>query len=260
MIIYILLFLVALGSVHLLTPLSIKIAEKIGAVDIPTERKVHKTPIPRLGGVAVVSAVAISLLVGAAVNIYIPRIVNTNLMGLLVGSLIIIAVGVWDDTRNANPFVKLAFQVIAASIAVYMGVQFELASNPLIGDMRDYFDLGILAFPLSVLWIVGLTNAMNLIDGFDGLACGIALVTSVTLFFDLSQYRGWGSDLLLYCPGWGNPGLFTLQPFPGQGVSRGYGEHVFGFFPGMSVHHRISEELCPFFVDHTHDHFWDPHF
>ena len=59
MIIYLLLFLVALGSVHILTPISIKIAEKIGAVDIPTDRKVHKTPIPRLGGVAVVSAVAI---------------------------------------------------------------------------------------------------------------------------------------------------------------------------------------------------------
>ena len=232
MIIYILLFLVALGSVHVLTPLSIKIAERIGAVDVPTERKVHKAPIPRLGGVAVVSAVAISLLVGAAVNMYIPRIVNTNLMGLLVGSLIIIAVGVWDDTRNANPFVKLAFQVIAASIAVYMGVQFELASNPLIGDMRDYFDLGILAFPLSVLWIVGLTNAMNLIDGLDGLACGIALVTSVTLFL-ISVNIGAGEVTCFYIALAGATlGFLRYNRFPAKVFLGDTGSMFLGFSLG----------------------------
>ncbi len=182
MIIYLFLFLVALGSVNLLTPLSIKIAAKIGAVDIPTDRKVHKTPIPRLGGAAVFLSVAISLLLGVAVNVYIPQVLSTSLVGMMVGSLVIIAIGLWDDTHNANPFVKLACQFVAASIAVYMGVQFELASNPLVTGTRDYFDLGMLAFPLSVLWIVGLTNAMNLIDGLDGLACGIALFTSVTLF------------------------------------------------------------------------------
>ena len=259
MIIYLLLFLVALGSVHLLTPLSIKIAEKIGAVDIPTERKVHKTPIPRLGGVAVVSAVAIALLVGATVNIYIPRIVNTNLMGLLVGSLIIIAVGVWDDTRNANPFVKLAFQVIAATIAVYMGVQFELASNPLMGEMRDYFDLGILAFPLSVLWIVGLTNAMNLIDGLDGLACGIALVTSVTLFL-ISVNLGAGEVTYFYIALAGPPWAFCATIVFRLRYFSGIRGACFWFFTGMSVHHRISEKLRPFFVDDPHDHFRDPHF
>ena len=101
---------------------------------------------------------------------------------MLMGSVVIIAIGLWDDTHNANPLVKFVCQLIAASIAVYMGVQFELASNPLVAGARDYFDLGLLAFPLSVLWIVALTNAMNLIDGLDGLACGIALFTSVTLF------------------------------------------------------------------------------
>jgi len=232
MIIYLLLFLVALGSVHLLTPLSIKIARKIGAVDIPTERKVHKTSIPRLGGVAVILAVAISLLVGAAVNIYIPRILNTNLMGLLVGSVIIIAVGVWDDTRNVNPFVKLAFQLIAATIAVYMGVQFELASNPLMGEMRDYFDLGILAFPLSVLWIVGLTNAMNLIDGLDGLACGIALVTSVTLFL-ISVNLGAGEVTYFYIALAGATlGFLRYNRFPAQVFLGDTGSMFLGFSLG----------------------------
>ena len=169
---------------------------------------------------------------GAAVNIYIPRIVNTNLMGLLVGSLMIIAVGVWDDTRNANPFVKLAFQVIAASIAVYMGVQFELASNPLIGDMRDYFDLGILAFPLSVLWIVGLTNAMNLIDGFDGLACGIALVTSVTLFL-ISVNIGAGEVTYFYIALAGATlGFLRYNRFPAKVFLGDTGSMFLGFSLG----------------------------
>lgn len=182
MVIYIFLFLVSLVSVTILTPLSIRLAGKIGAVDIPADRKVHKTPIPRLGGLAVILAVAISLLLGAGVNAYIGRIVQTSLMGMVMGSLVVIAMGLWDDTRNINPLIKLAGQLIAAGIAVSMGVQFELASNPLVGQMRDYFDLGTLALPLSVLWIVGLTNAMNLIDGLDGLATGIALFTSVALF------------------------------------------------------------------------------
>lgn len=183
MVIYIFLFLVSLGLVTVLTPLSIKLAEKIGAMDIPTERKVHKTPVPRLGGLAVVFAVTLALLLGAAVNHYIAGIIHTNFVGIAMGCLVIVGLGIWDDIRNVNPFIKLAVQLVAASIAVSMGVQFELASNPLVGEMRDYFDLGMLAFPLSVLWILGLTNAMNLIDGLDGLASGIALFTSVTLFF-----------------------------------------------------------------------------
>jgi UDP-GlcNAc:undecaprenyl-phosphate/decaprenyl-phosphate GlcNAc-1-phosphate transferase len=182
MIIYLFLFLVSLVLVNLLTPFSMKVAGRIGAVDIPTERKVHYTPIPRLGGLAVILSVVCSLLLGAVVNRYIRDMVHTNLMGMAVGCLIIVAVGLWDDTRNANPFLKLGCQVLAAAVAVSMGVQFQLASNPLVTEMRGYFDLGVLAFPLSVLWIVGLTNAMNLIDGLDGLASGIALLTSVTLF------------------------------------------------------------------------------
>ena len=182
MVIYIFLFLVSLGLVTVLTPLSIKVAGTIGAIDIPTERKVHKTPVPRLGSLAVVLAVALTLLLGALVNVYIAGIMETNFVGIVAGSLVIVALGLWDDARNINPFIKLTGQLAAACVAVSMGVQFELASNPLVGEMRDYFDLGTLAFPLSVLWIVGLTNAMNLIDGLDGLASGIGLFTSVTLF------------------------------------------------------------------------------
>ncbi|MDA2929733.1 undecaprenyl/decaprenyl-phosphate alpha-N-acetylglucosaminyl 1-phosphate transferase [Acidobacteria bacterium AH-259-O06] len=232
MIIYLFLFLVSLGSVSLLTPLSIKIAGKIGAVDIPTERKVHKTPVPRLGGVAVILSVAIALLLGAAGNVYISRIVNTSLMGMVAGSMVIIAVGLWDDTRNANPFLKLACQLIAAVIAVSMGVQFELASNPLVGEMRDFFDLGVLAFPLSVLWIVFLTNAMNLIDGLDGLACGIALFTSMTLFLISVNIRAGDVTYFYIALAGATLGFLRYNRFPAKVFLGDTGSMFLGFSLG----------------------------
>lgn len=197
MIIYLFLFVFTLGLVTVLTPVAIRLAERIGAVDIPTERKVHGRPIPRLGGAAVVLSVAIALTVGALVNPYLGRILASRLTGLMLGSLVIIGIGLYDDTRNAKPLIKLFFQIIAASIAVSMGAQFELASNPFVEQMRDFFDLGRLAFPLSLFWIVGLTNAMNLIDGLDGLATGIALFTSTTLFL-ISINLGTGIETYFY--------------------------------------------------------------
>jgi len=97
MVIYIFLFLVSLGLVTVLTPFSIKLAGKIGAMDIPTERKVHKNPVPRLGGLAVVLAVALALLLGAAVNHYIADIIHTNFVGIAMGCLVIVGLGIWDD-------------------------------------------------------------------------------------------------------------------------------------------------------------------
>ena len=182
MMIYAVLFLAAFLLTCLLTPASIVLARWIGAIDLPAQRKVHQEPVPRLGGIAIIAAVACSLSAGALVNPYLRNTLSEELLGMELGLLILLAVGLWDDTRNLSPFTKLGFQALAACLAVWMGVQFELASNPFVAEMRDYFALGWLAFPLSVLWIVALTNAMNLIDGLDGLATGIALFTALTLF------------------------------------------------------------------------------
>jgi len=234
MVIYIFLFLVSLGLVNVLTPYSIKLAGKIGAIDIPTERKVHRIPVPRLGGLAVVLAVAVTLLLGALVNVYIAGIMETNFVGIVMGCLVIVALGIWDDIRNLNPFIKLAGQLVAASIAVSMGVQFELASNPLVGEMRDYFDLGMLAFPLSVLWIVGLTNAMNLIDGLDGLASGIALFTSVTLFLlSINIEAGYVTYVYITLAG-ATLGFIRYNRFPAKVFLGDTGSMFLGFFWGAS--------------------------
>ncbi|MBI4456213.1 MAG: undecaprenyl/decaprenyl-phosphate alpha-N-acetylglucosaminyl 1-phosphate transferase [Acidobacteria bacterium] len=194
--IYGVLFLLSFFLVLLFVPGSVRLAHKLRALDYPAERKIHLTPIPRLGGVAVFASIWLTLLLGYGVNIYI-RAGMPTVTGLVAGSFLILFLGVYDDIRNASPFLKLPVQVVAAGVAVGLGIRFDLASNPLAQGMRDYFDLGSLAIPLSILWIVGLTNAMNLIDGLDGLATGIATFTSITLFL-ISMKQGAGIVTYFY--------------------------------------------------------------
>jgi UDP-GlcNAc:undecaprenyl-phosphate GlcNAc-1-phosphate transferase len=179
--IFIFLFLVSFFLVIFLTPLTISLAKRIGAIDYPEERKIHRTAIPRLGGLALAWGIGLTLTLGYFMNADIHAQLPGT-VGVFAGCLIILAIGVYDDTRNAHPILKLAAHFVAAGTAVALGVRFHLASNPLAMEMRDYFDLGMLSVPLTLLWIVGLTNAMNLIDGLDGLAAGIAMFASVALF------------------------------------------------------------------------------
>ena len=189
-VIYAILFVAAFFATLALTPLSIRLAHKVGAIDHPSERKIHDFPIPRLGGLAVAAAVALTLLLGCYLNPYL-RGGLFSLKGLLAGSFIILALGIYDDIRNAPPLLKILVQAGGAGLAVALGIRFDLVSNPLAPQMRDHFNLGILAIPLAILWIVVLTNAMNLIDGLDGLATGIALFASTAMFLiSLSQGAG----------------------------------------------------------------------
>src|SRR4051812_21729946 len=133
-------------------------------MDYPNGRKIHSIPIPRLGGVALAAAVALTILLGSLRNPYI-RAGLPMTTGMIAGLAIILIVGIYDDVRNASALLKLAAQFAAAGVVVAFGIRFQLASNPLASKMLDYFDLGVLSIPLTICWIVGLTNAMNLIDG-----------------------------------------------------------------------------------------------
>jgi UDP-GlcNAc:undecaprenyl-phosphate GlcNAc-1-phosphate transferase len=190
LIIYLALFVSSFVLVLVLTPISITLAKILGAMDYPNGRKIHSSPIPRLGGLAIAGAVAITILLGFVENPYIRSGLPAT-TGMIAGLAIILIVGVYDDVRNASAFVKLAAQFAAAGVVVAFGIRFQLASNPLASKMLDYFDLGALSIPLSICWIVGLTNAMNLIDGLDGLASGIAMFASIALFLiSLQQHAG----------------------------------------------------------------------
>ena len=167
-------FLVSLLIAYLMTPPVKDFASRVGAIDVPKdERRVHDHPIPRMGGIAIFLGFVISLLL--FVNM------STQVMGLLVGAVIIAVMGAVDDIVNLRPMVKLAFQLLAAIVAVRSGLVFDVISNPNVFAEETTIEIGFLSVPLTILWIVGCTNAMNLIDGLDGLAVGVAAISSTSM-------------------------------------------------------------------------------
>lgn len=167
-------FVVSLIIAYLMTPPVKDFAGRVGAIDVPRdERRVHDHPIPRMGGIAIFLGFVISLLL--FVNM------TTQVMGLLVGAVIIAVMGAVDDIVNLSPMVKLAFQVLAAVVAVRSGLVFDVISNPNVFAEETTIEIGFLSIPLTILWIVGCTNAMNLIDGLDGLAVGVAAISSTSM-------------------------------------------------------------------------------
>ncbi|MDR4949472.1 glycosyltransferase family 4 protein [Neobacillus cucumis] len=160
----------------ILTPLVKKLAFKIGATDKPNQRKVHQKIMPRLGGLAIY----ISFLIGVAIirpdaTSLLP-IMNPNEnihLAIILGSIVIILTGVLDDTKEISPKVKLFGQILASFIVVFMGdLKVEFINLPFGGQLN----FGFLSIPITMFWIIGITNAINLIDGLDGLAAGVSTI------------------------------------------------------------------------------------
>ncbi|WP_027717641.1 glycosyltransferase family 4 protein [Desulfovirgula thermocuniculi] len=161
---------VAAGVSYLATPWVRRVAFRLGAVDRPDARKVHREPMPRLGGVAVYAAFV------AAVIVAVPK--SLEVLGLLLGLTLVTLVGVADDVRGLSPRLKLAGQVVSALALLPFGIEIYFVTNPLNGHLVD---LGWLGLPLTVFWVVAVTNAVNLIDGLDGLAGGVSLIAALTM-------------------------------------------------------------------------------
>ena len=160
----------ALVASIILTPLVIKLAFRIGAVDRPNYRKVHASVMPRIGGLAIFGA----FLIGYA--ILLPK--DDHVTGILIGALIIIVVGFLDDMLEITAKAKLAGQLAAAIVVVaWGGLQIEFINLPFIGQ----FDFGYLSIPITIIWIIGITNAINLIDGLDGLAAGVSTIALIAI-------------------------------------------------------------------------------
>ena len=157
-----------------MTPPVKKFAEKVGAIDVPKDgRRVHDHPIPRMGGLAIFLGFVLAVL--AFVDM------STPIMGMLIGAVIIAAMGAVDDIVSLNAWVKLGIQILAALVAIRSGIVFDVISNPLVFSDKAFIPIGYLTVPLTVLWIVGCTNAVNLIDGLDGLAVGVSAISSLTM-------------------------------------------------------------------------------
>lgn len=165
---------VALVVSFLATPIVKSFAYKLGAIDVPKDaRRMHKVPIPRMGGLAIFLGFIISVLVFADIT--------EQMKGILLGSVIIVVMGIIDDITPLRARLKFVVQILAALIPVYYGVQITYISNPNIFSDSPYWHLGWLSIPITVLWIVGLTNAVNLIDGLDGLAIGVSTISALTM-------------------------------------------------------------------------------
>ncbi|HWL27059.1 MAG TPA: MraY family glycosyltransferase [Ureibacillus sp.] len=167
--IYVSLIVAFLASI-LLTPLVRRLAFKIGAVDAPNYRKVHSRIMPRLGGLAIYLSFLIGLLVFRPDSEY--------TLAIVIAATVIIVTGILDDMYEISAKAKMIGQLIAALIIVFFGgIQIEMINLPFGGVM----DFGLLSIPLTIIWIVGITNAINLIDGLDGLAAGVSTIALITL-------------------------------------------------------------------------------
>lgn len=192
----------AIGLViaYVLTPAVAWLATQAGVLDRPGGRHIHRAPVPRLGGIAIylafIAAVVVGLPVERPIHVafeaqritvvipYLPAI-DRPIIALLLGATLITLVGVWDDIRGTRPIVKLGGQIAAAAVLLPFGVGMDVLTNPL-GGM---FFVGPLGAIVTVAWIVALCNVMNLIDGVDGLASGIAAIAGATLLV-ASYHRG----------------------------------------------------------------------
>lgn len=154
----------------LLTPLVKKLAFKIGATDKPNHRKVHVKIMPRLGGLAIFLSFIIGIMIIHPDGEY--------HLPILIGGIIILLTGMLDDVKEISPKLKLAGQIAAAAVVVIWGnLNVDFINLPFGGRI----EFGFLSIPLTMIWIIGITNAINLIDGLDGLAGGVSTIALLTI-------------------------------------------------------------------------------
>lgn len=180
---YLALIAVAAGVTVALTPLVRALSLKYGLVDQPGGRKVHEVPISRLGGIAIFAGVMAALAVELVGELYFGWTTSlidggTMLLGVLAGMLVIFAIGLLDDIVSLQPGAKLIGQLTAASIVLAAGLRIDFVGNPTGGGL---ISLGLLGIPVTLIYIVGFTNVINLIDGLDGLAAGVSAIAGTSL-------------------------------------------------------------------------------
>jgi UDP-GlcNAc:undecaprenyl-phosphate GlcNAc-1-phosphate transferase len=183
---------IGLAVAYLLTPFIAWLATRLGVLAQPGGRHIHRAPIPRLGGIAIYLAFVVAVLVGLPleraikittdphqilVTIPFTPAFDRPIIGVLLGATVITVLGAIDDIRGVAPFEKLFGQLVAAIVPLSFGMGMDVLTNPLGGMLF----LGPFGLALTVVWLVALCNVMNLIDGIDGLAAGIATIAGATV-------------------------------------------------------------------------------
>ena len=179
-------FLLGLVTAFVVTPFSMRIAKKYGAIDVPNDRRVNKKPMPRLGGIAVIAGFFVStiyLLISMSIEgklvLFEEDMLWLKLVGFFVGIIILGITCFIDDTKGIHSLTKLIVQIVAALIVVACGIIIENFEIPFLNGQAELNI--VLSYIITVCWIVGVTNAINLIDGLDGLSSGISLISCISL-------------------------------------------------------------------------------
>jgi len=180
MIKYLLFFLASTTISLLITPIIRLVAKKLSILDLPSESKIHKKPMPLLGGISIFIAFNLTIFLGILFNFeYLEKFYTSKLISIFIAQLIILGIGIYDDIKKTKPWIKFLFQIFAGSLLIVFGFGINLITNPFTGNSVH---LGFLSIPITILWVVGITNALNLVDGLDGLATGIAFIACIAIF------------------------------------------------------------------------------
>ena len=222
-------FLLAFITSFIMVPYTIKLAKKVGAIDMPNDRRVNKKPIPRIGGIAIIIGFLVSsiyliitMCIEKKINLNDGDNYKTKLLGFLLGISIISIFAYLDDIKDLKPWEKLLVQMGAAIIIYLCGIKIDVINEAV---LPKWF-----SFMLTVGWIVGITNAINLIDGLDGLSSGISLISSfLLLIIFTTNYSPLVSVILIACLGGAILGFMPFNINPAKTFMGDVGSQFLGF-------------------------------
>ena len=222
-------FLLAFITSFIMVPYTIKLAKKVGAIDMPNDRRVNKKPIPRIGGIAIIIGFLVSsiyliitMCIEKKINLNDGDNYKTKLLGFLLGISIISIFAYLDDIKDLKPWQKLLAQIGSAIIIYLCGIKIDVINEII---LPKWF-----SFILTVGWIVGITNAINLIDGLDGLSSGISLISSfLLLIIFTTNYSPLVSVILIACLGGAILGFMPFNINPAKTFMGDVGSQFLGF-------------------------------
>ena len=230
---------------YFMVPSVKRFAESVGAIDMPNARRINKVPIPRMGGIAIFCGFMVSAILFVDLT--------DQVKGILIGSVIIAVMGGFDDIYNLSPWVKLSIQVAAAIVCVACGVVVDGITNFMADEEMVYLNQPI-SILVTIIWIVGCTNAINLIDGLDGLAVGMSTISATTLFIIsfIVEDIHINVSILLLCVIGACIGFWPYNKNPAKIFMGDVGSQMLGFLlssisvMGLFKMHALVTMLVPF--------------
>ena len=259
-------FLLAFITAFVLTPYTMRLAKKVGAIDVPDDRRVNKAPMPRLGGLAVICGFLVSTIyllivmsIEHTIDLFSAEQYEIKLLGFLAGIIILGITCFIDDSKGIPSWAKLLAQVVAAGIVVACGIKIENINLPFIDNKIWFYDW--FSYILTVGWIVGITNAINLIDGLDGLSSGITLISCISLIMIFTLNKSpLIAVLLITALGGSIVGFLPYNFSPARTFIGDVGSNFLGFCLAVISILRSSKNIYSISLNCTNYYFRVPNF